>query len=37
MLRIENISYAVEGRPLFDTASATIPDGVNLWVVGRLV
>ena len=35
MLRIENISYAVEGRPLFDTASATIPDGHKVGLVGR--
>ncbi|MGI9367351.1 MAG: ABC-F family ATP-binding cassette domain-containing protein [Ruegeria sp.] len=35
MLRIENISYAVEGRPLFDGASATIPDGHKVGLVGR--
>lgn len=35
MLRIENIAYAVEGRPLFDGASATIPDGHKVGLVGR--
>ncbi len=35
MLRIENISYAVAGRPLFEGASATIPDGHKVGLVGR--
>ncbi|MGR3660617.1 MAG: ABC-F family ATP-binding cassette domain-containing protein [Paracoccaceae bacterium] len=35
MLRIENISYAVEGRPLIDNASATIPTGHKVGLVGR--
>ncbi|TMV06529.1 ABC-F family ATP-binding cassette domain-containing protein [Ruegeria sediminis] len=35
MLRIENITYAVEGRPLFDGASATIPTGHKVGLVGR--
>ncbi len=35
MLRIENIVYAVEGRPLFDGASATIPNGHKVGLVGR--
>ncbi|GGH19365.1 ATP-binding cassette, subfamily F, member 3 [Cribrihabitans marinus] len=35
MLRIESISYAVEGRPLFDAASATIPAGHKVGLVGR--
>ncbi len=35
MLRIEDIIYAVEGRPLFDGASATIPDGHKVGLVGR--
>ncbi|GFE51763.1 glycosyl transferase family 1 [Roseobacter cerasinus] len=35
MLRISNISYAVEGRPLFDEASATIPTGHKVGLVGR--
>ncbi|WP_120635224.1 ABC-F family ATP-binding cassette domain-containing protein [Ruegeria sp. EL01] len=35
MLRIENITYAVEGRPLIDGANATIPDGHKVGLVGR--
>ncbi|MCE8508941.1 ABC-F family ATP-binding cassette domain-containing protein [Ruegeria pomeroyi] len=35
MLRIDNITYAVEGRPLFDGASAVIPDGHKVGLVGR--
>ncbi len=35
MLRIDNIGYAVEGRPLFQGASATIPDGHKVGLVGR--
>ena len=35
MLRIENITYAVEGRPLFEGASAIIPDGHKVGLVGR--
>ncbi|QBF31631.1 ABC-F family ATP-binding cassette domain-containing protein [Thalassococcus sp. S3] len=35
MLRIEDISYAVAGRPLFDGASATIPEGHKVGLVGR--
>ncbi|SLN18099.1 ABC-F family ATP-binding cassette domain-containing protein [Roseisalinus antarcticus] len=35
MLRIENISYSVEGRPLIEGASATIPTGHKVGVVGR--
>ncbi|KUF11950.1 ABC-F family ATP-binding cassette domain-containing protein [Pseudoponticoccus marisrubri] len=34
MLRIENIAYSVEGRPLFETASATIPEGHKVGLVG---
>ncbi|MDJ0821472.1 MAG: ABC-F family ATP-binding cassette domain-containing protein, partial [Paracoccaceae bacterium] len=34
MLRISDISYAVEGRPLFDGASATIPEGHKVGLVG---
>ncbi|MCH2094246.1 MAG: ATP-binding cassette domain-containing protein [Rhodobacteraceae bacterium] len=34
MLKISDISYAVEGRPLFDGASATIPDGHKVGLVG---
>lgn len=35
MLRITDISYSVEGRPLFEGASATIPDGHKVGLVGR--
>jgi ATP-binding cassette subfamily F protein 3 len=35
MLRIENITYAVEGRPLFEGASAVIPTGHKVGLVGR--
>ncbi|WOI55198.1 ABC-F family ATP-binding cassette domain-containing protein [Palleronia sp. LCG004] len=35
MLRIDNITYAVEGRTLFEGASATIPEGHKVGVVGR--
>ena len=35
MLRISDISYSVEGRPLFDGASATIPTGHKVGFVGR--
>ncbi len=35
MLKIENITYAVEGRPLFEGASATIPYGHKVGLVGR--
>ena len=35
MLRIEDITYAVAGRPLLEKASAVIPDGHKVGVVGR--
>ncbi|TYB90996.1 ABC-F family ATP-binding cassette domain-containing protein [Oceaniovalibus sp. ACAM 378] len=35
MLIIDNISYSVEGRPLFEQATATIPDGHKVGIVGR--
>jgi ATP-binding cassette subfamily F protein 3 len=35
MLRIENIRYSVEGRPLIEDASATIPNGHKVGLVGR--
>ncbi|MEL7278803.1 MAG: ABC-F family ATP-binding cassette domain-containing protein [Pseudomonadota bacterium] len=35
MLRIDDISYAVAGRPLLMGASATIPDGHKVGLVGR--
>ena len=35
MLKISDITYAVEGRPLFEGASAVIPDGHKVGVIGR--
>ena len=35
MLRIMDITYSVEGRPLFEGASATIPYGHKVGLVGR--
>ncbi|MFB0993754.1 MAG: ATP-binding cassette domain-containing protein, partial [Paracoccaceae bacterium] len=35
MLRISDISYSVEGRPLLVEASATIPTGHKVGLVGR--
>ena len=35
MLRIENISYSIAGRPLIDNASAVIPTGHKVGLVGR--
>lgn len=35
MLRISDITYAVEGRPLFEGAGATIPEGHKVGLVGR--
>ncbi len=35
MLRVDDIRYSVEGRPLFDGASATIPTGHKVGLVGR--
>jgi ATP-binding cassette subfamily F protein 3 len=35
MLKIEDITYNVEGRPLFEAASATIPTGHKVGLVGR--
>ena len=35
MLTLSDISYSVEGRPLFEGASATIPDGHKVGLVGR--
>jgi ATP-binding cassette subfamily F protein 3 len=34
MLRIQDIAYSVEGRPLFEGASATIPTGHKVGLVG---
>lgn len=35
MLRIDSITYSVEGRPLFEGASATIPTGHKVGLAGR--
>jgi ATP-binding cassette subfamily F protein 3 len=35
MLKILDITYSVEGRPLFEGASATIPTGHKVGLVGR--
>ena len=35
MLRIDDISYSVDGRPLFEGASANIPTGHKVGLVGR--
>ncbi len=35
MLRITDISYSIEGRPLFEGASATIPTGHKVGLIGR--
>ena len=35
MLSISEINYSVEGRPLFEEASAVIPDGHKVGLVGR--
>ncbi|MFN7003561.1 MAG: ABC-F family ATP-binding cassette domain-containing protein [Roseinatronobacter sp.] len=35
MLRIHDLSYSINGRPLFEGASATIPTGHKVGLVGR--
>ncbi len=35
MLRVSDISFSIEGRPLFERASATIPTGHKVGFVGR--
>ena len=35
MLRIDQIAYSIDGRPLFEGASATIPAGHKVGMVGR--
>ena len=35
MLRIEDISYSIEGRGLIDHATAVIPTGHKVGLVGR--
>lgn len=35
MLRIQDISYSIAGRPLIEGASVTVPDGHKVGIVGR--
>jgi ATP-binding cassette subfamily F protein 3 len=35
MLRILNLTYRIEGRPLFEAATASIPTGHKVGLVGR--
>ncbi len=35
MLSITDIRYSIEGRPLFEGASANIPEGHKVGLVGR--
>ena len=35
MLRISDITYSIEGRPLFEGATATVPTGHKVGLVGR--
>ena len=35
MLKLQKISFAIDGKPLFDNASATIPTGHKAGIVGR--
>ena len=35
MLKIHNLSFAIDGKPLFDNASAVIPTGHKVGIVGR--
>ena len=35
MLRIQDIRFAIEGRPLFEVASVIIPEGHKVGFVGR--
>ena len=35
MLRIEDLHYSIDGRPIFDGASATIPTGHKVGLIGR--
>jgi len=35
MLKIQNISFAIDGKPLFEDASAVIPTGHKVGIVGR--
>ena len=35
MLHINDLTYRIEGRLLFDKATAAIPDGHKVGIVGR--
>ena len=35
MLKIQNISFSIEGKPIFENASALIPIGHKIGIVGR--
>ena len=35
MLKIQNLSFSIQGRPLFENASAVIPTGHKVGIVGR--
>ena len=35
MLKIQNLSFAIDGKPLFDDATAVIPTGHKVGIVGR--
>ncbi|MGY6548994.1 MAG: ABC-F family ATP-binding cassette domain-containing protein [Roseinatronobacter sp.] len=35
MLRIHDLSYSIDGRPLFESAAATIPAGHKIGMVGK--
>ncbi len=35
MLRINDLNYAIDGKPLFESASATIPTGHKVGLIGR--
>ena len=35
MLKIQNISVSIEGKPIFENASAVIPAGHKIGIVGR--
>ena len=35
MLKIQSLSFSIEGKPLFENASAVIPTGHKVGIVGR--
>lgn len=35
MLKLQNLSFSIEGKPLFENASAVIPTGHKVGIVGR--